>query len=106
MSVRVFVILYETRLVGMGVGVGLPIVAVFVLVFDVVVIVQDVGMRMCHILVGVLMGVLCGHRPCSLPGGIASAEVPFYILISDLIGPRLNRCYTPRADCWQVFSAT
>jgi hypothetical protein len=72
--VRVFVILYETRLVGVGVGVGLPPVVVFVLVFDVVVLVQDVGMRMCDILVGVLMGVLCSHY-CSIPGAIASAEV-------------------------------
>jgi hypothetical protein len=37
--VRVFVILDEARLVGVWVGMGLPIVAVFVLVLDVVVIV-------------------------------------------------------------------
>lgn len=35
---------------------------VFVLVFNVVVIMEDVGVRMCQISMGVLMGVLCGHR--------------------------------------------
>jgi cell shape-determining protein MreD len=73
---RVFVILYQTRLVGVGMCMGLPPVAVFVLVFNVVVIVQDVGVRMCDILVGVFMDVLGSHHPCSIPDAIASDEVP------------------------------
>jgi predicted Co/Zn/Cd cation transporter (cation efflux family) len=73
----VFVILCQTRLVGVGVGVGLASVAVFVLVFDVVVVMQDMGMRMCDIPVGVLMDVLGSHHPCSISGAIAFDEVPF-----------------------------
>lgn len=61
-SVRVFVILDQARLVSVWMGMGLPVVAVFVLVLDVVVVVQDVGMRMWLIPMGVLMGVLCGHH--------------------------------------------
>ena len=61
-SVRVFVILDQARLVSVWMGMGLPVVAVFVLVLDVVVVVQDVGMRMRLIPMGVLMGVLCGHH--------------------------------------------
>jgi hypothetical protein len=61
-SVRVFVILDQALLVSVWMGMGLPVVAVFVLVLDVVVVVQDVGMRMRLIPMGVLMGVLCGHH--------------------------------------------
>jgi hypothetical protein len=49
---------------------------VLVLVLDVVVLVQDVGMRMRRIPVGVLMNVLCGHCPCSVPDGIYLARSP------------------------------
>jgi CTP:molybdopterin cytidylyltransferase MocA len=63
--VRVLVILGEARFVGMVMDVDLPVVAVFVLVFHVLVLMQDVGMRMRHISVGVLVGVWCGHLPCS-----------------------------------------
>jgi hypothetical protein len=58
------------------VDVGLPVVAVLVLVFDVVVIVQDMGMRMGHIPVGVLMGVLCGHLHCSVPAAVSTWPAP------------------------------
>jgi hypothetical protein len=61
-SVRVFVILDQACLVSVWMGMGLPVVAVFVLVLDVVVVVQDVGMRMRLIPMGMLMGVLCGHH--------------------------------------------
>lgn len=54
-------ILSEARLVGVRVGVGLPIVAVLVLVFYVLMLMQDVGVRMRHVPVGVLMGVLFSH---------------------------------------------
>jgi hypothetical protein len=60
-SVRVFVILFEVALVGVRVRVGLPVVAVFVLVLDVLVIVQDVRVCMRHISVRVLVNVLRGH---------------------------------------------
>jgi hypothetical protein len=62
----VLVILGEARLVGVGMGVGLPVVAVFMLVFHVLVLMQDVGMRMRYVPVGVLMGVLFSHLPCSI----------------------------------------
>jgi hypothetical protein len=55
------VILFEITLVGVRVRVGLPVVAVFVLVLDVLMIVQDVRMCMCHIPVRVLVSVLRGH---------------------------------------------
>jgi hypothetical protein len=67
LSVRVLVILGEARLVGVGMGVGLPVVAVFMLVFDVLVFMPEVGMRMRHISVGVFVGVWCGHLPWSFP---------------------------------------
>lgn len=55
-SVRVFVILYEAALMGVRVRVGLPVVAVFVFVLDVLMIMQDVRVRMRHIPVRVLRG--------------------------------------------------
>jgi hypothetical protein len=51
----------KVLLVDMRVGVWLPIVAVFMLVFDVLVIMQAVRVGVGHIPVGVLMGVLL-HR--------------------------------------------
>lgn len=60
---RVLVRTFEVLLVDMRVPVGLSVVTVFVLVLNVFMIVQDVRMRMCHIPVSVLMGVLpTGHR--------------------------------------------
>jgi hypothetical protein len=68
--VRVFVILYEVALMGMRVCVGLPVMAVFVLVLNMVMIMQDVRVRMRHVLVGVLVSVLRGHS-CPLSGRLA-----------------------------------
>jgi hypothetical protein len=65
LSVRVLVVLGEARFVRVEMGVDLPVVAVLVLVFHVLVLMQDVSMRMRHISVGVLVGVWCGHLPCS-----------------------------------------
>jgi hypothetical protein len=64
--VRVLVILDEALLVGVGMGVGLRTVVVFVLVFHVLVLMQDVGMRMRHVAMGVLMGVWFGHLSYSV----------------------------------------
>jgi hypothetical protein len=60
--VRVLVVLDEACLVGVVMGVGLPVMAVFVLVFYVLVLMQDVGMRMPYVPVGVLVGVRRGHH--------------------------------------------
>jgi hypothetical protein len=57
----VFVILYEAALMGVRVGVGLPIVSVFVRMLDMLVIMQDVGVRMRHIPMGVFVSVFRGH---------------------------------------------
>jgi hypothetical protein len=60
--VRVFVSVHKFIVVGMRVRVGLSVVTVFVLVLDVVMIVQDVRVRMRYVPVRVLMTVLCcGH---------------------------------------------
>lgn len=61
LSVRVFVILCEAGLMGVGVRVGLPVVAVFVFVLDVLMVMQDVCVGMRHIPVRVLVCVLRGH---------------------------------------------
>lgn len=45
----------------MMVSVGLPVVVVFMLVIDMVVVVQAVGMGMRYICVGVLVRVLRSH---------------------------------------------
>jgi hypothetical protein len=60
-SVRVLVILFEAALVVVRVRVGLPVVAVFVFVLDVLMIMQDVRVCMRDIPVRVLVSVLCGH---------------------------------------------
>lgn len=57
LSVRVLVILDEAPLVGVVMGVDLPAVVMFVFVFHMLVLMQDVGMRMRGAPVGVLMGV-------------------------------------------------
>lgn len=51
--------------VDMRVGMWLPFVVVFMLVLDVLVIVQDVPVGVCHVSVRVLMGVLLHHLPRS-----------------------------------------
>jgi hypothetical protein len=62
-SVRVLVNVLEILFVDVRVGVGLPVVAVFMLVLNVFVIVQDMRVRMRHIPMSVLMAVLhSGHR--------------------------------------------
>lgn len=61
MSVRVFVILYEAGLMGVRVRVGLPVVAVFVFVLNVVMIMQEVRVCMRRIPVRVLVCMLRGH---------------------------------------------
>jgi hypothetical protein len=66
----VFVILYEVALMGMRVCVGLPVMAVLVLVLNMVMIMQDVRVRMRHIPVGVLVNVLRGQL-CPLSGRLA-----------------------------------
>ena len=61
-SVRVFVSVLKVLFVDVRVLVGLSAVTVLVLVLDVLMIVQDVRVRMRHVPVCVLMGVLCcGH---------------------------------------------
>lgn len=59
---RVFVLFFEAFLVNMCVCVGLPVVAVFVLVLDVLMVVQDMRVRMRQFVVRVLVSVWCGHR--------------------------------------------
>jgi hypothetical protein len=61
LSVRVFVILFEVVLVGMLVCVGLPVVAVLVLVLDMLMVMQDVRVCMHYIPVRVFVSVLRGH---------------------------------------------
>lgn len=78
MSVRVFVILFEVLLVGMRVRVGLPVVAVFVLMINMIVIVQSVRVCMRHIPVRVLVSVRCGHL-CSVSGSYRSGEAPHHM---------------------------
>jgi hypothetical protein len=80
----VVVILYEALLVSVRVRVGLSVVAVFVLVIDVLMIVQDVRVAMRRIAVSVFMSVLSGHS-CSITGRINSGEFPF---ICGFVGPR------------------
>jgi hypothetical protein len=75
----VVVLLDEACLVGVRVGVGLLVVAVLVLVLDVVMIVQNMGMLMRYIPVGVLMAVLRGHRHCSLSDRFLSGEIHDHI---------------------------
>jgi hypothetical protein len=60
-SVGVFVVLYKAALMGVRVYVPLPIVAMFVLVLDVLVLMLDVCVRMRHVPVGVLVSMLRGH---------------------------------------------
>lgn len=74
------VILYEGLLVGVRVGVGLPVVAVFVLMLDVLVIVQDVRMGMGRIRMAVLVSVLRGH-PYSVLGRFHSVRSPNHLRI-------------------------
>jgi len=73
MSVRVFVILHEARLMRMWMLVTVSVVTVLMLVLDVVVTVQDVRMRMGHIPVAVLVSVRRSH-PCSIPGRFYSSR--------------------------------
>jgi hypothetical protein len=73
--VRVFVILHEARLMGVRMRVTLPVVTVLMLVLDVVVIMQDVRMRMSHIPVAVLVSVRRSHS-CSIPGRFYSSRSP------------------------------
>jgi len=54
-----FVSVFQIALMGVGMRVGLPIVAVVVLVFDVLVIMQGMRVDMCLISVRVLMRVRC-----------------------------------------------
>lgn len=61
----VFVNVLEGLLVDMLVRMGLFVVAVFMLVLDVLVIVQNVRVGMRHIPVRVLMGVLLHRLPRS-----------------------------------------
>lgn len=59
---RVVVRVLTVLVVDMRVRVGLSVVTVLVLVLDMVMIMQDMSVRMRHVLVRVLMGVLCcGH---------------------------------------------
>lgn len=58
----VFVLLFEAFLVNMWMCVVLPVVAVFVLVLDVLMVVQDMRVRMRQFVVRVLVSVRCGHR--------------------------------------------
>jgi hypothetical protein len=74
----VFVILYEATLMGMRVRVGLPVVAVFVLVINVFMIMQDVRVCMRRISVRVLVSVRCGHPLLrSLPYPFREVPQPF-----------------------------
>ena len=61
-----FVSVFQIALMGVGMRVGLPIVAVAVVVFvfDVLVIMQVVRVGMCLISVGVLMRVRRGQGGC------------------------------------------
>ena len=55
---------FQIALMGVGMRVGLPIVAVVVLVFDVLVVMQGMRVDMCLISVGVLMRVRRGQGGC------------------------------------------
>ena len=80
MSVRVVVILFKVALVGVRMRVGLPVVAVFVLVL---MIMQDVRVCMRQIPVRVLVSVRCGHpSPRSWPYPFAKSH------LCESIGPR------------------
>lgn len=59
--VSVFVDVCKLTVMCMMVSVGLPVVVVFMLVIDMVVVVQAVGMGMRYIFVGVLVRVLRSH---------------------------------------------
>lgn len=62
-SVRVFVDVLELLLVNVWVGVRVSVVAVFMLVLDVIVIMQGVRVGVRHIPMRVLMGVLFHRSP-------------------------------------------
>jgi hypothetical protein len=59
--VCVFVIRFKTLLVDVRVSMGLAVMAVLVLVLDVLMIMQDMSVRMRHIAMSVLMSVLRSH---------------------------------------------
>ncbi len=94
-------ILYEAVLMGVWVRVGLPVVAVFVLVLNVFMIMQDVRVRMRHIPVRVLVCMLRGHSAPFLTVSIRRGPRTTF----ELNGPP-NRCYTPSANHRQLFAAT
>lgn len=69
------VIGFKILLVGMRVRVGLPVMAVLVLMLDVLMLVQGVRVGMRHLSVRVLMSVLRGHC-CPISGRICSTRSP------------------------------
>lgn len=93
---RVFVLLFEAFLVNMWVCVGLPVVAVFVLVLDVLMVVQDMRMRMRQFVVRVLVSVRCGHQ-----SSVHRTSIRCCRLI-----PLSSRCYTRPTGGWQAFPKT
>lgn len=87
---RVVVRVLEFLLVDVRVRVSLSVVTVLVLVLDVVMIVQDVRVRMHHVAVRVVMGVLCrGHSLLRFDCIRSRPPTTVY----EWIGPVANRCY-------------
>ncbi|HSL09236.1 MAG TPA: hypothetical protein VK887_14865 [Pseudonocardiaceae bacterium] len=97
---RVLVNVLKVLLVDVRVRVRLSGVAVFMLVLNVLVIVQDVRVGVRHFPMRVLMRVLL-HRFPVLRSIRPNVEFP--AVICELMGGFINRCYTTLSGYRQVF---